>query len=95
MSQRDRRPTSIPPEPVALRPAQQIRGGSTRQPAADVEVFLNIEEVAALLRVKVTTIRWLRQEGRFVPATRVGRRLVWSMHDVQTWALSHREDVPA
>jgi excisionase family DNA binding protein len=59
----------------------------------DAETYLNIEEVAEVLRVKVTTIRWSRQEGRFIPATRVGRRLVWSTTDVQTWTRTHREDV--
>ncbi len=70
----------------AARPARGPRSG----PGA-----LTIEEVAAVLRVKVTTIRWLRQEGRFIPAAKVGRRLVWSMTDVQAWALAQREDVAA
>jgi excisionase family DNA binding protein len=60
-----------------------------------MEMFLTIEEVAELLRVKVTTIRWLRQEGRFIPAVRIGRRLVWSMADVQAWARAQREDPAA
>jgi hypothetical protein len=37
--------------------------------------LLIIEEVAERLRVSVLTVRWLRQEGRFAPAIRVGRRL--------------------
>lgn len=56
-----------------------------------VEEFMTIEEAAAFLRVKVATIRWLRVEGRFAPATRIGRRLVWSSGDLRQWASDHRE----
>lgn len=56
----------------------------------DVEL-LTIEEVAEMLRVSVLTVRWLRQEGRFVPAIRVGRRLVWDARDVAEWLDSQRE----
>lgn len=48
--------------------------------------LMNIQEVAKDLRVPVPTIRWLRQEGRFVPAIKVGRRLVWDLSDVRAWA---------
>ncbi|MFF0339668.1 helix-turn-helix transcriptional regulator [Kribbella sp. NPDC004875] len=51
----------------------------------------NIDEVAAHLRVPVLTIRWLRQEGRFAPAIKVGRRLVWDARDVAAWVESQRE----
>jgi predicted DNA-binding transcriptional regulator AlpA len=51
----------------------------------------NIDEVAAYLRVPVLTIRWLRQEGRFAPAIKVGRRLVWDARDVAAWVDSQRE----
>jgi excisionase family DNA binding protein len=53
--------------------------------------LLTIEEVAERLRVSVLTIRWLRQEGRFVPAIKVGRRLVWDARDVAAWLESQRE----
>lgn len=53
--------------------------------------LLTIEEVAERLRVSVFTVRWLRQEGRFAPAIRVGRRLVWDARDVTAWVESHRE----
>jgi len=44
--------------------------------------LLTIEEVAERLRVPVQTVRWLRQEGRFAPAIRVGRRLIWDARDL-------------
>ena len=37
--------------------------------------LLTIEEVAERLRVSVLTVRWLRQEGRFAPAIKVGRHV--------------------
>ena len=56
----------------------------------DIEL-LTIDEVAERLRVSVLTVRWLRQERRFVPAIRVGRRLVWDARDVAAWLESQRE----
>jgi len=53
--------------------------------------LLTIEEVAERLRVSVLTVRWLRQEGRFAPAIKAGRRLVWDARDVAAWLDSHRE----
>lgn len=52
---------------------------------SDIAELLTIEEVAERLRVSVLKVRWLRQEGRFVPAIRVGRRLVWDARDVAAW----------
>ena len=53
--------------------------------------LLTIEEVAEYLRVSVLTVRWLRQEGRFAPAIRVGRRLLWDAGDLAAWVKSNRE----
>lgn len=53
--------------------------------------LLTIEEVTERLRVKVLTIRWLRQEGRFPPAIKVGRRLVWDAADLEAWLETQRE----
>ena len=57
----------------------------------DMMELLTIDDVAERLRVSVLTVRWLRQEGRFVPAIRVGRRLVWDARDGAAWLESHRE----
>jgi excisionase family DNA binding protein len=46
-----------------------------------MERLMTIDEVAGYLRVPVLTVRWLRQEGRFAPAVKVGRRLVWEECD--------------
>ena len=53
--------------------------------------LLTIEEVAKQLRVSVLTVRWLRLEGRFAPAIKVGRRLMWDTRDVAAWLKAQRE----
>ena len=58
---------------------------------SEIAELLKIEEVADRLRVTVPTLRWLRQEGRFAPAIKVGRRLVWDARDVAAWLESQRE----
>jgi excisionase family DNA binding protein len=63
--------------------------GSMREGGA-IEL-LTTEEVAQRLRVSILTVRWLRQEGRFAPAIKVGRRLVWDARDVAAWLESQRE----
>ena len=54
--------------------------------------LMTINEVAERLRVPVLTIRWLRQEGRFAPAIKVGRRLFWQIRDIEAWIDAQRED---
>jgi excisionase family DNA binding protein len=56
-----------------------------------MKVYLTIDEVSVMLRVSVPTLRWLRQEGRFAPAIRVGRRLLWDRAEVEAWMESNRE----
>lgn len=53
--------------------------------------LLTIQEVADRLRVPVATVRWLRVEGRFAPAVRVGRRLLWDRRDLDAWCVGQRE----
>lgn len=56
-----------------------------------MERLMNIDEVAEYLRVPVLTVRWLRQDGRFAPAIKVGRRLVWEESAIMAWADENRE----
>ena len=58
-----------------------------------MERLMTIEEVAEYLRVPVLTIRWLRQERRFAPAVKVGRRLLWEESAVNRWVEQNREPV--
>lgn len=59
----------------------------------EMEPLLTIEEVAECLRVPVLTVRWLRQEGRFAPAVKVGRRLAWERSAIEEWIAANREQV--
>ena len=56
-----------------------------------MERLMTIDEVAEYLRVPVLTVRWLRQEGRFAPAVKVGRRLVCEESAIVAWADANRE----
>ncbi|HYJ67362.1 MAG TPA: helix-turn-helix domain-containing protein [Nocardioidaceae bacterium] len=53
--------------------------------------LLTIDEVAEYTRLKVETVRWLRQQGRFAPASKLGRQLVWDLTDVNEWVQAQRE----
>ena len=64
---------------------------STRGCTVNDTTLWNIDEVAHHLRVPVLTVRWLRQEGRFAPAIKVGRRLVWDARDIAAWLEAQRE----
>jgi excisionase family DNA binding protein len=57
----------------------------------EMEPLMTIEEVAEYLRVPVLTVRWLRQEGRFAPAVKVGRRLAWRRSAVLAWIDAQQE----
>ena len=59
--------------------------------STDLDQLMTIDEVAEYLRVPVLTIRWLRQEGRFAPAVKVGRRLTWRVVDLESWVVAQRE----
>ena len=56
-----------------------------------MKAYLTIEEVAQSLRVTVPTVRWLRQEGRFAPAIKVGRRVLWDEEVLTAWLEANRE----
>jgi len=58
-----------------------------------MEELMTVDEVAEYLRVSTTTIRWLRVEGRFAPAVKVGRRLVWERSTIEDWVAHNREQV--
>jgi excisionase family DNA binding protein len=53
--------------------------------------LLTIDEVADYTRLKIETVRWLRKQGRFAPATKLGRQLVWELADINEWVEAHKE----
>jgi excisionase family DNA binding protein len=56
-----------------------------------MEPLMTIDEVSEFLRVPVITIKWLRQEGRFAPAVKIGRRLSWQRSAVLAWVAEQQE----
>ena len=56
-----------------------------------MKMYMTIEEVAQSLRVTVPTVRWLRQEGRFAPAIKVGRRVLWDEEALTAWLEANRK----
>jgi predicted DNA-binding transcriptional regulator AlpA len=47
--------------------------------------ILYTEEVAALTRKSVATIRWLKATGRGPKCGKLGRRVVYRRSDVEAW----------
>jgi len=53
--------------------------------------LLLLEEVAALTRQSVSTLRWLRHKGQGPPGFRVGRRILFRRGAVLEWVRRHEE----
>ena len=56
-----------------------------------LERLLNINEVAAYLRVPVSTIYEWRMKGDAPEAHRFGKHLTFAASDVRAWVDAHRE----
>ena len=54
--------------------------------------ILYTEEVAALTRVPVATLRWLKATGQPPKCGKLGRRVVYRRSDVEAWIASAFED---
>ena len=61
---------------------------------SDVELLL-MDEVAALIRVPVNTLRYYRQRGGGPPSFRVGRRVLYRRADVLDWIDQQRRNSAA
>jgi len=55
------------------------------------QTLLTIKQVAERAQIPVELIRWLRQQGRFAPAVKVGRRLLWEVAEVDAWLIAERQ----
>lgn len=56
-----------------------------------LERLLNINELAAYLRVPVSTIYEWRMKGQAPPAHHYGKHLTFAASDVRAWVDAHRE----
>jgi excisionase family DNA binding protein len=55
------------------------------------QTLLTIKQVAERTQLPVELVRWLRQQGRFAPAVKVGRRLLWDVTAVDAWLIAERQ----
>lgn len=53
--------------------------------------LLSVEEAADRLHISACTLRSLRQEGRFIPATKIGRRIFWDEAELEEWLHQQKE----
>lgn len=60
-----------------------------------LEHLMNVREVAAHLRVPVSTVYDWRTRGLGPPAHRFGKHLAFAVSDVQVWIAEHRDPNPS
>ena len=58
---------------------------ATDSSLTDADELLTLPEVATRLRVPINTVRWWRQQGTGPAFFKVGRRLVTTVGDLQSW----------
>ena len=56
-----------------------------------LERLLNVDELAAYLRVPVSTIYEWRMKGQAPPAHHYGKHLTFAASDVRAWVDAHKE----
>lgn len=61
-------------------------------PSADL---LNVEEAAKRLRLSKSTLDKARREGAGPPFVRLGRRVLYTTHDLDAWIAANRRQVIA
>jgi hypothetical protein len=52
--------------------------------------LLTLDDVAAILRTPVNTVRWWRQEGTGSKVFKIGRRLYTTVGDLRTFSRAQR-----
>ena len=60
--------------------------------AGNDDEFLLLEEVAQLTRQTMSTLRWLRHQGRGPTAVKLGRRLVYRRSAVLAWIAEQEQE---
>ena len=63
-------------------------------PIAGLE-YLDVDDVARLLRVTAHTIWKWRQRGSFPPAYKFGTAIRWRREEIEGWARRNREGLPS
>jgi predicted DNA-binding transcriptional regulator AlpA len=55
------------------------------------DILFDLDETASFFRVSPETVKYLRAQGRFAPAVKIGRRVMWLRGDLITWRNEQRE----
>jgi hypothetical protein len=55
--------------------------------------LLTVEEVAALTRKPVATLRWLKSTGQGPRCGKLGKRVIYRRADVESWIATAFDDV--
>jgi predicted DNA-binding transcriptional regulator AlpA len=64
---------------------------TTSIPVGNDEDFLTLSEVAEILRMPVSTLRWWRQRGDGPQFFKIGRHLVTTIGDLRAWIQEQKE----
>lgn len=71
-------------------PARRLLNGWESPMIAD-DILLDLAETAEFFRVSPETVKYLRSQGRFAPAIKIGRRVMWLREDLLKWRDLQRE----
>jgi len=76
-----------------VRPISPVRQSPNgwESPVIVDDVLLDLEETAEFFRVSPETVKYLRSQGRFAPAIKIGRRVMWLREDLLRWRDQQRE----
>ena len=61
--------------------------------AGERDELLTINQVSAMLELPVQSIYQQRQLGKFCPAYRVGKRLLWRRSELMAWLDTKKDPV--
>lgn len=63
----------------------------TTDETTDAPQLLSIQEAADWCHISVGTLSYLRCQGRFAPAVRMGKLRLWLADDLARWIREQRE----
>lgn len=72
--------------------SQQLHDDLPQRPHGEDDRLLTIDEVAALVRLPVATLRYKRYDGTGPHSFRLGRRVMYWLSDVLSWIAQHYND---
>ena len=64
---------------------------TTQEVEVQAPRLLSVNEAAAWCRITRDTLGYLRTQGRFAPAIKIGRRCFWTPVELNAWIEAQRE----